>query len=703
MSGALDGIVVVERAGRLAGAAAAGLLAELGATVIRVEHSGPATVHEPAAWREHPLATAGKTRIALADDPAEAARQWDALCRRADVVIHSPPLPAIADDPDGPIRCDISAFGIAGTDDLPDDCGEAILQAAGGGMGTTGALNGPPELAGAPLVELATALNAATSVAAALRVRDAGGPAQRIDLSAFDSSIALVGAFTGQMQVGEGHGLRAGACHVLCAPWSAYPTKDGWVLMCSSTEPHWERIRALIGREDLADDPRFVDMATRVINRPVVDAAVMEWTQKHSTAEAVTAFKAATIPAGPILTIPERLAPESGLPTRMVAMPDGAPAVHCPDTILKMDKTPGHAAEAVAPVGHDMDALLARLAERARTTGTGTAAQPLAGIRVIEIGVFTAGPLGSRYLADLGAEVIKVEQPGGENGRVWNPNFGGISGYFSSNNAGKRSVTLDLRTETDRAGLESLIASADVLLQNLKAGALDRLGFGPAETRKRHPRLIYCSVSGYGATGAQLPALDTVIQAESGLMSLIGDAGDPIKVGVSIADLLASHLSPLLIMMALRHREHSGEGQHVDISMLETLAWTTQLSWATGKPALPECAQITCADGWVVAEAPADAIRAAIKGVETETRSCTDMLDRLRAAGLAAAKVLELDDLRDHPLVRERGLLVTAGTPGGVPAPVLGCPYALTLTPPRLGATVEAAGAANGLIEAAAE
>jgi crotonobetainyl-CoA:carnitine CoA-transferase CaiB-like acyl-CoA transferase len=242
-----------------------------------------------------------------------------------------------------------------------------------------------------------------------------------------------------------------------------------------------------------------------------------------------------------------------------------------------------------------------------------------------------------------------------------------------------------------------------VLLQNLKAGALDRLGFGPAETRKRHPRLIYCSVSGYGATGAQLPALDTVIQAESGLMSLIGDAGDPIKVGVSIADLLASHLSPLLIMMALRHREHSGEGQHVDISMLETLAWTTQLSWATGKPALPECAQITCADGWVVAEAPADAIRAAIKGVETETRSCTDMLDRLRAAGLAAAKVLELDDLRDHPLVRERGLLVTAGTPGGVPAPVLGCPYALTLTPPRLGATVEAAGAANGLIEAAAE
>jgi len=378
--------------------------------------------------------------------------------------------------------------------------------------------------------------------------------------------------------------------------------------------------------------------------------------------------------------------------------------VRCPDTILRMDRTPGRAATTVEPVGHDVDALLARLGERPRKPATAAPTLPLAGIRVIEIGVFTAGPLGSRYLGDLGAEVIKVEQPGGENGRAWNPNFGGVSGYFASNNAGKRSVTLDLRNEGDRAGLDILVAGADVLLQNQKAGALDRLGFGPAEIRKRHPRLIYCSVSGYGTTGAQLPALDTVIQAESGLMSLIGDGKNPIKVGVSIADLLASHLSPLLVLAALRHRERTGQGQHIDISMLETLAWTTQLSWETGKPALPECAQVTCADGWVVAEAPAEAIRAALKGVDTPKQTSVAVLERLRSANLAAAKVLELDELRDHPLVRQRGLLVTAATPGGEPAPVLGCPYALTRTPPRLGERVAAAGEANALAgKAAAE
>jgi len=355
--------------------------------------------------------------------------------------------------------------------------------------------------------------------------------------------------------------------------------------------------------------------------------------------------------------------------------------------------------EAVSGVD-DIAAVATALPEKPAATACGAGKLPLAGMRIVEVGVFTAGPLGTRYLADLGAEVIKVEQAGGETGRKWAPNFGGVSGYFATYNAGKRSVTLDLTQKEDQAALERLVASADVLLQNLKAGAMARMGFGPEDTLRRHPRLIYVSVSGYGSTGAKSPALDTVIQARSGLMSLIHAPDVPIKAGASVADLLASHVSPLGVLAALRHRDRTGEGQHIDISMRDALAWTTQLSWPDGAPALPDACRLTCADGWVVAQAPDAAAQSVVR--EPAELTCEAAVARLRDAGIPAARVLELDELFQLPLCATRKLFLQADTPGGVPAPVLAPPYRLTATPLTPGTVVRAPGADNGMLTAPA-
>lgn len=694
----LDGVVVIERAGRLAGAVAGTMLAELGATVLRVEDPRLEWPAEPATWRDHPVALAGKTLLRLADDPAAADSQWNTLLDRADAVIYSPPLPAADDRAPGLIRCDVSSFGIDGADGLPDDCSEVILQALGGMMSTTGADGGPPELTGAPLVEFFTGANCATSIAAALRSRDNGGPGQRIDIAAYDSSVALVGAYAGHIQAGKGHGLRAGSRHPLCSPWNAYKTVDGWVLICSSTEPQWRRILDVIGQPGLKDDPRFATMPDRKQHQPTVDGLVSAWTETITTQQAVDALEEAGVPVGPIVTIPGLIAQDDRPPLRSVQMPGGHSVV-TPNSILVMDASPPTNPASVAAPTPDIESTLDSLPPRAPHAAENAGTLPLAGIRVVEIALFTAGPLGGRYLTDLGAEVIKVEQPGGETGRIWQPNFGGVSGYFSTYNAGKRSVILDLQAEADKAALEDLIGSSDVLLQNLKAGALERLGFGPAATRERHTGLIYCSVSGYGSTGSKAPALDTVIQAKSGLMALIGKDGDPIKAGLSVADLLAAHLSPLAILAALRHRDQTGKGQHIDLSMRDALAWTTQLTWPDGEWSLPPYKQIACSDGWIVAEAAPDRVDACLDGVDVVSASCEEALAHLEDGGIAAAKVLELDEIFTHPMSARRNLFGLADTEGGVPAPVLASPYALTGTPLSNARPVPAAGADNGMLK----
>jgi len=204
---------------------------------------------------------------------------------------------------------------------------------------------------------------------------------------------------------------------------------------------------------------------------------------------------------------------------------------------------------------------------------------PLKGLKVIAIEQAVAAPFCSSRLADAGAEVIKIERPEGDFARGYDDAvIGGQSSYFVWLNRGKSSKVLDLASLEGKAQLAALLAEADILIQNLKPGALDRMGFGPSTLRRTHPRLIICSISGYGETGpyADRKAYDLLIQAESGLSSVTGGPEAPARVGISIVDIATGATAHSAILEALIGRAATGEGADIRLSMFDVMAdWLT--------------------------------------------------------------------------------------------------------------------------------
>ncbi|MBI2493580.1 MAG: CoA transferase, partial [Candidatus Rokubacteria bacterium] len=201
---------------------------------------------------------------------------------------------------------------------------------------------------------------------------------------------------------------------------------------------------------------------------------------------------------------------------------------------------------------------------------------PLRGVRVLDLTRVLAGPFCAMLLADMGADVIKVEEPGrGDDTRSWPPFVGGEATYFMSVNRGKKSVTLNLKAPEGRRILTALVRRSDVLLENFRTGTMDRLGLGWAALRKVNPRLVYCAVSGFGESGpeAHRGGYDLIVQAESGIMDITGFAdGPPVKVGNSIADLVAGMSAAHGVTLALLARQRTRRGQKVEIAMLDVMA-----------------------------------------------------------------------------------------------------------------------------------
>jgi crotonobetainyl-CoA:carnitine CoA-transferase CaiB-like acyl-CoA transferase len=205
---------------------------------------------------------------------------------------------------------------------------------------------------------------------------------------------------------------------------------------------------------------------------------------------------------------------------------------------------------------------------------------PLSNVTVVALEQAVAAPLCTRHLADLGADVIKIERPdGGDFARHYDGVARGQSSYFAWLNPGKRSVVLNLKLAEDRLLLDRLLGRADVFVHNLGPGAVERLGLGWAALHARWPRLIWCAISGYGLDGPyrDRKAFDLLLQGESGLLSVTGLPEQPAKVGVSIADISAGMYAFAAVLATLYEREQTGEGRLIDISMLECLAeWLTQ-------------------------------------------------------------------------------------------------------------------------------
>ena len=246
---------------------------------------------------------------------------------------------------------------------------------------------------------------------------------------------------------------------------------------------------------------------------------------------------------------------------------------------------------------------------------------PLKGLRVIELARILAGPWAGQTLADLGAEVIKIESKTGDDTRTWGPPFINTgeetnAAYYHSCNRGKQSVSLDFKDKNDLLKLKNLIASADILIENFKVGGLDKYGLDYKTLLNNHPSLIYCSITGFGQTGpyAKRAGYDFLMQGMSGLMSITGEPdSQPQKVGVAVTDIFTGLYAVVAIQAALRSRDTTGLGQHIDLSLLDVATATTANQamnyLATGTPPnrrgnnhpniVPYCA-VSTRDGYII-------------------------------------------------------------------------------------------------------
>ena len=355
---------------------------------------------------------------------------------------------------------------------------------------------------------------------------------------------------------------------------------------------------------------------------------------------------------------------------------------------------------------------------------------PLHGLRVIELAQIMAGPSCGALLADLGAEVIKVEKlPGGDDTRRYaEPNVNGESAAFMMMNRNKRGIAVDLKTEGGREVLRRLASGADVLTENYRRGALDRLRLGADALRALNPALIYCSISGYGRTGpaADKGGFDLIAQGASGLMSITGHPGqEPVKVGSPVTDMNAGMLAALGIVAAYVHRLKTGQGQFVDTSLLEAgihqTAWQAAIFFATGvSPGPGGSAHVMAApyqafptaDGWInigganqsnweriarlvgAPELIADprfvdnsarmAHRdelARLLGEHLRERPTRDWLQALDNAGIPAGPIQSIGEMAADPQTLARDMVVELEHPVAGSTRALGVPVKFSATP----------------------
>lgn len=354
---------------------------------------------------------------------------------------------------------------------------------------------------------------------------------------------------------------------------------------------------------------------------------------------------------------------------------------------------------------------------------------PLHGVRVIDLTRVLAGPLATMQLADFGADVIKVESPAGDDTRRWGPPWvAGESAYYVCTNRNKRGMVLDFNHVSARDILKRLITDADVLVENFRVGTMERWGLGYETLRAINPGLIYCSITGYGRTGpaAHLPGYDPIIEAVSGFMAINGEEGGrPLKVGVAVIDELTGCQAAFAITAALFHKERTGEGQRVDLSLFESalFALANQASaYLMGDEIHPRLGNahphIVPTDSFETASGPLmvcvgndrqfarlcdllgdselarDPRFASNRDRVTHRVALTTVLQshfaqveaeafsaRANARGVPVAAVLELDAVFRQPQVGARNMLITVEHPTIGALPMVGFPIKLSGTP----------------------
>ncbi|MBU6406858.1 MAG: CoA transferase [Alphaproteobacteria bacterium] len=350
---------------------------------------------------------------------------------------------------------------------------------------------------------------------------------------------------------------------------------------------------------------------------------------------------------------------------------------------------------------------------------------PLAGVRVLDLTRVLAGPYATTLLYELGAEILKIEQPGhGDDTRAFPPFQNGESVYFASINRGKRSLALDLKDPKDRAIFEELLPKADVLIENFRPGTMDRLGYGHESLMARYRGLIYCSISGFGHTGpyAQEPAYDLIVQALGGMISINGpEGGQGLRLGVSLGDLAAGVFAALAVSAALYERKSSGAGRFIDMAMMDVQTMLLESALvrqlATGETQKPTGSRhpvitpfdvFQAKDGPIAIAAANDHLyanlcaglsrpdliqppfadmmsryrnQAALKEQIEKTlaeKTVAEWVAHLMAAGAPAAPIHTMKEVAQDPHLQARGMFVTVEDPEMGPLTMTGSAFKIS-------------------------
>ncbi len=366
---------------------------------------------------------------------------------------------------------------------------------------------------------------------------------------------------------------------------------------------------------------------------------------------------------------------------------------------------------------------------------------PLNHIRVLDLTRVLAGPWGTQLIGDMGAEVIKIERPKtGDDTRGWGPPFlkdadgneTGESAYFLSANRAKKSVTVDLASKEGQDLIRQLAAKSDILVENYKVGTLARYGLGYEDIKTINPRLIYCSVTGFGQSGpyAPLPGYDFVFQGMSGLMSLTGlpddqPGGGPMKSGIAISDILTGMYSGVAVLAALEHRRLTGQGQHIDLALLDCVVGLTSYQalnyllsgktpgrWGNAHSVMVPYQAFPCQDGHVIVAVGNDTQFASLSAVLGRpdlacdprfikatgrvrhrdvlvpiisdillSRPMAEWIDRMEAANVPCGPIYTMPQVFEDPQVKHRQMLLSLDHPAGVSVPNLANPIRFSETP----------------------
>ena len=357
----------------------------------------------------------------------------------------------------------------------------------------------------------------------------------------------------------------------------------------------------------------------------------------------------------------------------------------------------------------------------------------LEGVRIADLSHVLAAPTASMILADLGAEVIHIEPPFGDDARQFGPFIGEQSAYFISINRNKKSLVIDLKQDQGKAILRDLIGLCDVVLENFKPGTMKKLGFSYEDCREINPSIIYASISGFGhdvpPEYADKPAYDMIAQAYSGVMSICGpEGGPPVRVGTSIGDIIAGHQCAISILAAIRHRDRTGEGQRIDQSMVDGLLYVLENALVrytvggeipkplgTMHPSVTPFQAFPSKDGWIVIAVGNDSIwrRFCIavqlpKLLEDERfksnllrtqhrdqlipmlentlrqRSTAVWLEALRNEGVPCSPIHSIDQIVNDPVVTHRQMLATVEQPGAGRVNIAASPFRMSVTPAQV-------------------